>query len=86
MLCGVGGRTIEEAKRNLSYNEFCDWVRYRNMRGTLNLGLRTEWAVGQTLSVYANSKSKKKSFKLYDFTPHIDEPPVSLDQAMEVWK
>lgn len=56
------------------------------MRGTLNLGLRTEWAVGQTLSVYANSKSKKKSFKLYDFTPHIDEPPVSLDQAMEVWK
>jgi len=24
--------------------------------------------------------------KLYDFAPHINEPPVSLESAMEVWK
>jgi len=24
--------------------------------------------------------------KLYDFAPHINEPPVSLESAMEAWK
>ena len=86
MLCGIGGRTIAEAKERLSYQEFCGWLRYRNQRGSLNPGLRTEWAGALLASLYANSHSKRGGMKLYDFAPHINEPPVSLESAMEVWK
>jgi len=33
---GVGGKTIAEAKRNLSYAEAKQWVRYISKRGPLN--------------------------------------------------
>ena len=41
--------------------------------------------IGQFMALWANSKSKKAKFKTYDFTPHIPEPPVSLERAMEEW-
>jgi len=85
VLHGIGGNTIAEAKARLSYREFCDWLRYRNQRGTLNDGLRVEMMVGQFMALWANSKSKKAKFKAYDFTPNIPEPPVSLERAMEEW-
>jgi len=36
--------------------------------------------------LYANAHSKRGGFKLYDFTPYEDEPPVSLEAAMETWR
>lgn len=85
MLNGIGGRTIAEAKHRMSYAEFLQWVRYRNKRGSLNTGLRHEYDNGHLMSFWASSKSKKR-FSLYDFTPHIDEPEIGLDDAMEAWK
>lgn len=36
MLAGVGGRTIAEAKRNLSYPEMLQWATYMRKRGRLS--------------------------------------------------
>jgi hypothetical protein len=44
-------------------------------------------AVGLLAALYVNSHKKKGStpHKLWDFLPCEDEPPISLDQAMETW-
>jgi len=49
--------------------------------------MRTEWAAGLISSVLANVNRGKDSpsFKVTDFTPHINEPAISLDQAMQEW-
>lgn len=88
MLAGIGGRTIEEAKRRLSYAEFCQWVAYRQKRGSLNLGLRTERATGLLATLYANTHRKKDApaYQLWDFLPNEEPPPMTLEQAMERWQ
>ena len=58
---------------------------YRNKRGTLNTGMRAEWAAALLATLYANSKSKNGGYTVYDFMPHEEEPPVSLDDAMKTW-
>jgi transcription elongation factor len=49
--------------------------------------MRTEWAAGLVASVLANTNKGKNTppFKITDFTPHINEPAISLDQAMQEW-
>lgn len=32
-MCGIGGRTIAEAKSRLSYREFLSWCKFRDKRG-----------------------------------------------------
>jgi len=80
-LCGIGGRTIDEAQRNISYEEFVRWVKYRNMRGSFNFGLRMEHDIAMFASMFANRYRKDGStpFKIYDFAPHLDAPEVTLD-------
>jgi hypothetical protein len=84
VLCGVGGRTIAEAQQQLSYPEFLSWTAYRRKRGSLHFGMRVEHAAATLASLYGNTKGGK--FKIYDFMPHEDEPPVSLEAAMEAWR
>ena len=75
MLNGIGGRTVDEAKFNLSHVEFLDWVAYANQKGTLNLGLRIEY--GFALLAFLLTKGFKikkdgnQQFTLQDFMPHI---------------
>ena len=85
MLCGVGGRTVAEAKENVSYGEFCSWLQYRNKRGSLNTGWRTEYGFGllATLIVNALKKDGKKA-EIYDFAPHADRPDVE-DELMRLF-
>lgn len=87
-MCGIGGRTIAEAQRNLSYVEFLDWVEYRRKRGSLNQGMRIERAGALVATVLANihRDSKKQPVSFYNFAPHHDEPQLSLEQAMTEWK
>lgn len=82
---GVGGSTIAEAKERLSYPEFLQWVKYRRKRGSLNLGMRVERGSALLATLYANSHSKRGGYKVYDFTPHDEEPPITLDQAKDTW-
>lgn len=90
---GIGGHSIAEAKETLSLPEFKIWAKYRNKYGSLNAGLRTEWASGVISSVFANTHrdSKTAPFKPTDFTEHFtttndeEESPISLEDAMNTW-
>lgn len=84
-MAGVGGRTIAEAQERLSYSEFISWQKYRAKRGSLNLGMRVERGAALLATLYANAHSKQGGYKLFDFMPHEEEPPVSLETAMEKW-
>jgi hypothetical protein len=86
-LCGIGGRTIEEAKSSISYKEFFDWVAYRRKRGTLNVGMRVEHFMSIVSQMIANRyrKSNSPSYSYYDFATHHDEPELTIDD-MKAWK
>lgn len=87
-MCGIGGRTIEEAKANISYPEFLSWVAYRQKRGSLHTGMRVERGSALLAALYTNAHKKKDAepVKIYDFMPHESEPAISLDQAMDAWR
>lgn len=80
-MCGIGGKTIEEAQRNISYEEFIRWVKYRNRRGSLNVGLRVEHDLAMIMQMFANRYRKEgaAAFSIYDFAPHLDRPEPTLD-------
>ncbi|SDQ66766.1 hypothetical protein SAMN04490195_1349 [Pseudomonas moorei] len=79
------GCSISEAQARLSYPEFRQWQKYRAKRGSLNWGMRIERGAAMLATLYANSKSQKGGFKIYDFMPHDSEQPMTLEQAMESW-
>ena len=84
---GIGGRTIAEAQERMSLREFQVWVKSRNKYGQLNVMMRTEWGASLVASVLANINKAKNTppFKISDFAPHINEAPLSLDEAMKSW-
>ena len=85
MLSGVGGSTIAEAQERISFQEFQSWVKYRQKRGSLNIGMRVERGAALLATLFANSKSKNGNYRIYDFMPHDEEPAVDLDTAMKEW-
>lgn len=87
-MCGIGGRTIEEAQTKLSYEEVQRWARYRKNRGSLNQSLRIERAIAMLATLYANSKRRKGAppIKIYEFMPYENEPAISLNDAMKRWR
>jgi len=82
----VGGNTIAEAQQRLGYQEALQWMKYRRLRGGFNLGMRVERGSAQLSTLYANAHSKNGGYKIYDFMPHMEEPPMTLEQAMDIWK
>lgn len=83
---GIGGHTIAEAQERLSLPEFQTWVKFRAKRGSLNTGLRVEVAAARMLAVHFNSHSKGAKFELYEFAPHMDEPVLTMEEAMRTWR
>lgn len=83
---GIGGRTIAEAQERMSLREFQVWVKYRNKYGQLNVMMRTEWGFAGGFCLANINKAKNTPpFKISDFAPHINEAPLSLDEAMKSW-
>jgi len=80
-LCGIGGKTIEEAQKNISYEEFIRWVVYRKKRGSLHFGMRIEKSSALLAQIIANRYRGKDDppFSLYDFTPHEEEPELTIE-------
>lgn len=60
VLAGVGGRTVAEAKRSLSYAEFTSWLAYRSKFGPLCPGRY----VGDSLAVIAAKFAQARGMKL----------------------
>lgn len=69
VLCGVGGQTIREAKNNLEYKEFLDWLEYRNTYGNLATHRKFEQSIGYLIYNVAVLAGNKK-VKPFDFMPH----------------
>ncbi|WP_432767483.1 phage tail assembly protein T [Pseudomonas mosselii] len=69
--------------------EFHSWVKFRNRRGSLHIGMRVERAAGLLASILANqgrdTKRRSEPFTPADFCPHDDRHATSLEQAMEDW-
>jgi len=89
VLAGVGGRTIAEAQQRLSDHEYRSWRLYREMHGSLNLGLRIEHAAAVT-SLTVNRVNGGKAL-LADFLPDrtavaANDSDDSLAQAMKEWR
>lgn len=51
---GVGGSTIEEAKRSITYEEALSWFKYRNKVGSLNPAIRLEKTLAFISAYFAN--------------------------------
>ena len=47
--------------------------------------MRVERGAALLATIYANSHSKDTRFGIWEFAPHMDEPAVSLEQAMKTW-
>lgn len=91
MLAGVGGKTVADAKRNLSRHEFSQWVEYRKRRGPLNPLLRQEsgFALLASLlcSVHGIKSRTGEILSQRDFMPYaVDEPEASFDDLGLMFK
>ena len=83
MLNGVGGRTIAEAKDNITYSEYIEWVKYRNLRGSFSIPRRVEQAVASMCMMIGNVNGGKKGGQPYsatDFMPHEIMPEPEVDE------
>lgn len=72
----------------MTYAEFSRWVAYRRKRGSFNLGLRVEHGSALLAALYANAHRQENTppRRIFEFMPHQDEPPISLEQAMKQWE
>jgi hypothetical protein len=65
------------------------WAAYRRKRGTLNLGMRIEYAGALITSTYVNAHRRKGAprIPIHDFMPnhHEDETEISLEDAKKKW-
>lgn len=96
MLAGVGGRTVAEARANLSWPEFQAWMAYREKHGPLWHGARLEQGfalVAHTVSATIPRKKGDKGPKFTDFLPQRTsaatpeaEPVLTLQEAMALMR
>jgi len=81
VLNGIGGRTIAEAKANLTYNEALSWMAYFERSGTANLGLRMERGVALLATILNNVHGGKANFD--DFLPKRGEPEEEVEASAQ---
>ncbi len=81
MLNGIGGRTIAEAKANLTYNEALSRMAYVEQNGTLNLGLKIERGVALLATILNNVHGGKANFD--DFLPKRGEPEEGVEASAQ---
>lgn len=84
VLNGIGGNTIEQAKRNLSFIEFKQWAIYRQKRGSLHLGRRLEQNLSLTNLIISRALGNKKT-KITDFAPHETEDKKEASDELLTW-
>lgn len=86
MLSGVGGRTIEEAKRNLSAEEAMQWYRYVSQFGPLNVNRSLERGFAMLAAMIDAKTGGSRS--MTEFMPYAkqSEDDINLETAMEDWQ
>jgi len=86
VLNGIGGKTILEAKRNLTPAEFHSWVTFFNQYGSINTNRRLEYGFAMIAMQINNAMGGNKTMR--DYMPHYqsEETNLTFEQAMEAWK
>lgn len=78
---GVGGRTIAEAKLNMTHAEVSQWAEFRNKRGSLFVGRRVEQSIGNWMAHYTRFKVKDGTeVDPRDFMPHEEAPELTFEE------
>lgn len=75
MLNGIGGHTLAEAKHNMSMREFNLWQKYRNKRGSLNIGRRLQQELAHLHHSFIVSKGGTQ-VEIQDLMCYEDPPSV----------
>lgn len=90
MLNGIGGKTIAEAKENLTYEEFLSWCKYREIFGCLNPVVTLDRRVGElayiTQAVYGGKAQYSDFVPSYGIEEISESPEETLKQAMMEFK
>lgn len=83
MHAGIGGRTVREAKENLTHKELTAWQTYREQYGPISQGQRLDSAIARLILVLRTCHGDKTA-KLEDFLPQYgaahkddDEPELT---------
>lgn len=76
-MCGIGGKTIEEAKASLSYEETVSWRLYRSVRGPLNIMQRIDR--GAALMAVRMGGGKMKDFMPWSGEIVEEAQPMRID-------
>lgn len=85
MLNGVGGRTIYEAKQNLSAREVQLWYALHQRRGSFNIARRFQQElafVKQLLHVQVGAKRTD----IWDYQPNEEAPPLTFEEAQALYQ
>ena len=81
VLNGVGGRTIAEAKSNMTNAEVSQWAAFRNKRGSLFIGRRIEQGFGNLMAYYTQLKvGSDAEVDAFDFMPHEEAPELTFEE------
>ena len=81
VLNGIGGRTIEKAKKTITPREFAIWRAYREKRGSLFIGRRVEQGFGNLMAHHTMFKVKDpESVSALTYMPHEDVPVTTFEE------
>lgn len=100
VLAGIGGRTVAEARRNISWPEFQAWMQYRAKHGPLHTQPHIEHAAALVAYMVSSTVPRGKGQRgaeYSDFLPKRaatveaanDVPggaPIDIDTAMATWR
>ena len=92
MLCGVGGKSVAEAKSAISYVEFVQWCQFRARYGSFHTGMRIDRAAARIGSLLANIKAGKNIWSEQDLSPfdsliaEADKPELTIETAFAALK
>ena len=84
MLCGIGGKTVTEAKRNLSYREAHDWFLFAKQRGGLLHTDRLLATIATQLNRFGGGEAEIGDFLPMLKTQLPDENPADMGEVMNI--
>lgn len=80
---GVGGDTIAEARKTVSYSEAMTWMAYISKWGSLNIGRRIEQS-GAVVAKASYFGKTKDDVDIYDLMPHEEKPVATEEQIRKM--
>jgi hypothetical protein len=84
VLCGIGGKTVTEAKANLSYREAHDWFAFARQRGGLIHTDRLLATIATQINRLAGGEAEIGDFLPYLKTANKNEKEADIGEVMNL--